>query len=135
MSTRIVSRWLITKTKCWIIMSARLKGSRSIDLKITQQHNFWICCFCCCCCGLDLFWHWGIRLTDRWAIRTDHHYVPHHSEWKIGISRKKIRGINLIFLLQYGGYSGKIIYYKKNFLCMSEIFRLFFYEFHFFEIF
>ena len=36
MSTRIVSRWLIINTKyTTLIMSARLKGSRSIDLKIT----------------------------------------------------------------------------------------------------
>ena len=54
---------------------------------------------------------------------------------KLEFHEKKIREINLISLLQYGGYSGKIIYYKKNFLCVFEIFRLFFYEFHFFEIF
>ena len=125
MSTRIVSRWLIINTKyTTLIMSARLKGSRSIDLKITTTQFLNLLLL------LLLFWI-GSLLTLRnqidWQMSNKNWpSLCAPSQWvKNWNFMKKIREINLIFLLQYGGYSGKIIYYKKNFLCMSEIFRLF----------
>ena len=124
MSTRIVSRWLIINTKyTTLIMSARLKGSRSIDLKITTTQFLNLLLLL-----LLLFWI-GSLLTLRnqidWQMSNKNWpSLCAPSQWvKNWNFTKKIREINLIYLLQYGGYTpcGKIIYYKKNFyVCMKN---------------
>ena len=138
MSTRIVSRWLIINTKyTTLIMSARLKGSRSIDLKITTTQFLNLLLL------LLLFWI-GSLLTLRnqidWQMSNKNWpSLCAPSQWVKNWNFTKKNSWNQfnIFIAIWGPailHVEKLYTIKRIFYVCLKYFG-FFYEFHFFEIF
>ena len=128
MSTRIVSRWLIINTKyTTLIMSARLKGSRSIDLKITTTQFLNLLLLL-----LLLFWI-GSLLTLRnqidWQMSNKNWpSLCAPSQWVKNWNFTKKNSWNQFnIFIAIWGYTpcGKIIYYKKNFYVCVKYFSFF----------